>query len=268
MFKKKIYSFVGIALMILAISPQINFAESQVEVNININGSSIIMLSDNQEDQLSALIVDDRTMAPIRPIFEKFNLELNWNASDNSILTKAPNGKIIWMQINNNVAKVDGVNYNMDIGPRIIDGKTYVPVKYLFDLLGVEYEWDGDNRIVSVKAPSLMQVTSSLELKETYNEAEFISENFYIIKNKVSPNKVALITVSKLNYADEFKGSIGKMGLLKSDFSEVNNIMYRFKYFNIEGSYAAVILEKNNQVLSIEFENFTFVEIEKFLNEY
>ncbi|MGB3367480.1 MAG: copper amine oxidase N-terminal domain-containing protein [Acidaminobacteraceae bacterium] len=268
MIRNRIISVAGIAIMFFALSTQAQFAAVQTEVNININGSSIIMQGDTDGEQLSALIVDGRTMAPIRPIFSKFKLDLNWNSSDSSITTKTPDGRTIWMQVGNKIAKLDGVNYAMDVSPQIIADKTYVPVKYLFDFLGVEYEWDGDNGVVVVNAPNLIQVNVPEALKDIYGESELITDDFYVIRNKIRTEKVALVNVSSSNYADEFKASASKMGLLISDFSEVNNITFRYKYFNIEGSYAGVVLEKNNQVLSIEFENFTFDEIEEFLNNY
>lgn len=268
MIRNKIIGIAGITLMFFALSTQPQFAQVQLEVNININGSSIIMEGDSEGELLNALVVDGRTMAPIRPIFDKFNLELNWNSSDSSITTTTPDGKTIWMQVGNKTAKLDGVAYAMDVSPQIISDKTYVPVKYLFDFLGVEYEWDGDNSVVVVNAPSLILVKVPDSLKDIYGESEVITDNFYVIRNKIQTEKVALVNVSSSSYDDEFKASAIKMGLLISDFSEVNNITFRYKYFNIEGSYAGVILEKNNQVLSIEFENFTFAEIEDFLNNY
>lgn len=268
MIRNRMISVAGITLMFFALSTQPQFAEVQLEANININGSSIIMQGDTEGDQLSALVIDGRTMAPIRPIFDKFKLELSWNSIDSSITTKTPDGKTIWMQVGNKTAKLDGISYAMDVSPQIIAGKTYVPVKYIFDFLGVEYEWDEDNSVVVVNAPYLIQVKVPESLKEMYGESESITDSFYVIRNKTKTEKVALVNVSSSNYDEEFRASASKMGLLISDFYEVNNITFRYKYFNIEGNYAGVVLEKNNQILSIEFENFTFDEIEEFLNNY
>lgn len=39
----------------------------------------------------------------------------------------------------------------MEVPARLINGKTMVPVRFLSEELGYTVDWDGDNRIITIK---------------------------------------------------------------------------------------------------------------------
>lgn len=258
---------IAIALSLMMILGSVSFVFGEYEeVGIKINGLPLIMDDPSQNYQLNALIVEDRTMAPLRPIFDKFGLTLTWNSNDNSISTVTSEGKTLWMQIDNPVAKLDGKNYVMDIGPKVIDDRTYVPVKYLFDFLGLEYSWDGENRLVDVKAPSLIKFETPSVLKGIYDEAIILSEDSYLIKNSTSPNKICMLTLSSLTFEEEVLNTANKLGITAGDLVEVTRQNFKYKIFRIDNIYSGIVLEKNDTIYSIEVKSMTNDEIENLLN--
>lgn len=258
---------IAIALSMTMMLGSMNFVFGEYEeVGIKINGLPLIMDDPDQNYQLEALIVEDRTMAPIRPIFDKFGLTLNWNASDSSISTVTSEGKKLWMQIDNPVAKLDGESYVMDIGPKVIDDRTYIPVKYLFDFLGLEYSWDGENSIVNVIAPSLIKFETPSVLRDKYDEAIILSEDSYLMKNTAIPSKICMLTISKLTYDEEVLNTANKLGITSGDLVEVTRQDFKYKIFRIENIYSGIVLEKNGKVYSIEIKNMTNDEIENLIN--
>lgn len=265
---KKMLCIVATLVIVMSFNTQILFATSDVEVSIKINDLAVIMHDESQDIQLSALIREGRTMAPIRPIFDKFDLDLNWNGDENSITTTTPGGKTVWMQIDNNVARVDGEEYIMDIGPTIINSRTYVPVRYIFDLLDVEYSWDGESRQVEVSAPELLEVEIDDSLEAEYEDAISVSEKSYLIRNKLDNSKIILVNISDMDYDDEIINSATKMGILSSEFTTVNSINFKYNYFYVEDIFAGVVLEKDDKVYSMEFKGFSYEEVINFLKKY
>lgn len=258
---------IAIALSLTMVLGSVNFVFGEYEeVGIKINGVPLIMDDSSQNYQLNALIVENRTMAPIRPIFDKFGLKLTWNAADNSISTVTAEGKTLWMQIDNPVAKLDGQSYTMDIGPKVIVDRTYIPVKYLFDFLGLEYNWDGENSIVNVIAPSMIKFKTPSVLRDTYDEAIILSEDSYLIKNTIASSKICMLTLSKSTYDSEILNTASKLGITAGDLVEVTRQDFRYKIFRIDNVYSGIVLEKNGQVYSIEIKNMTNIEIEHLIN--
>lgn len=44
---------------------------------------------------------------------------------------------------------LDGVKLNFDVPPQIIDDRTFVPLRVIFEAMGAEVDWDGDARKVT-----------------------------------------------------------------------------------------------------------------------
>ena len=44
---------------------------------------------------------------------------------------------------------LNGKNIKFDVAPEIIDGRTMVPLRAIFEAMGAEIEWDGDTQTVA-----------------------------------------------------------------------------------------------------------------------
>ena len=58
--------------------------------------------------------------------------------------------KKIVMKLNNNIIKINGSSIIMDCTPMLIDGYIYVPLKYLYEALDCEIEWDNELKAVII----------------------------------------------------------------------------------------------------------------------
>ncbi len=96
------------------------------------------------------VIQDDRTLIPIRFLFEQMGATVDWNG-DTRTATIAQNGRTITFSIDNTTAMVNGQPIQMDVPARIINDKTLVPLRFLSESLGYTVNWDGDNRIVTIE---------------------------------------------------------------------------------------------------------------------
>jgi len=106
------------------------------------------------DDQLLTLnpgaqIVNERTLAPLRGIFEALGLTVNWDAATQTV-TGTKDGTTITIPINSNTATVNGTTVSLDVPAQIINNSTFVPVRFIADSLGVTVNWDSENRIVEI----------------------------------------------------------------------------------------------------------------------
>lgn len=106
---------------------------------------------DNQKlnSDVSPVIVEGRTLVPVRAIFEELGADVNWDA-DTQTVTATKNGLNISLQINNKSAVVNNENKTLDVPAQIVDGRTMVPARFVAESMGCNVGWDSDTQTVTI----------------------------------------------------------------------------------------------------------------------
>lgn len=120
-----------------------NAAEAGKTIKLQI-GSRIVNV-DNEAVIYDAapVIRNDRTLVPIRIITEALGGKVDWNGAAKEV-TLSINDKEIKMTIGKMLEKYG-------VAPVIIDGRTFVPVRFVADELGAEVAWDEATKTVTIK---------------------------------------------------------------------------------------------------------------------
>lgn len=120
-----------------------NAAEAGKTIKLQI-GSRIVNV-DNEAVIYDAapVIRNDRTLVPIRIITEALGGKVDWNGATKEV-TLSINDKEIKMTIGKTLEKYG-------VAPVIIDGRTFVPVRFVADELGAEVAWDEATKTVTIK---------------------------------------------------------------------------------------------------------------------
>ena len=100
-----------------------------------INGSSI-------GNDVAPMLIDGRTMVPLRLISEAFGAEVVWNGSTRSVTIKTQD-KVLNMT-------VDQVIDGFDAAPVIRNGRTLVPIRYIGQSLDANVIWVPDKQQIVV----------------------------------------------------------------------------------------------------------------------
>lgn len=116
-------------------------------ITVMVNGTELVA-------DVPAQIINDRTMLPMRAIFESLGAEVTWMAKDQRIFA-TKDTLIITMQIGNTELFVsdffDGdTSLVLDVVPQIADDRTLVPVRAVSEALGCRVDWDGETRTVTI----------------------------------------------------------------------------------------------------------------------
>lgn len=120
-----------------------NAAEAGKTIKLQI-GSRIVNV-DNEAVIYDAapVIRNDRTLVPIRIITEALGGKVDWSGATKEV-TLSINDKEIKMTIGKMLEKYG-------VAPVIIDGRTFVPVRFVADELGAEVAWDEATKTVTIK---------------------------------------------------------------------------------------------------------------------
>ena len=119
-----------------------NVAEKSKVIKLQI-GSRIVNV-DNEAVIYDAapVIRNDRTLVPIRIVIETLGGKVDWNGVTKEV-TLNIDGKEIKMTIGKTLEKYG-------VAPVIIDGRTFVPVRFVADELGATVAWDDATKTVTI----------------------------------------------------------------------------------------------------------------------
>lgn len=130
--KKLISLVLGIGVILSGISV---FAQ---DVTVLHNGAPI-------EFDVAPFISEDRTLVPMRAIFESVGATVEWIADTKTVLAVYNVGgeeKFLVLQIDNKNAFVNEEQVILDVPAKIISDRTFVPLRFVMESLGYEVTWD------------------------------------------------------------------------------------------------------------------------------
>lgn len=111
-------------------------------ITVNINGTQLV------SDQ-PPLIINNRTLVPLRTIFEALGAQVNW-AGGTQTVTATRGTTTIIAKIGSIQAKVNGTEKTLDVPAQIINSRTFVPVRFISESLGAKVDWDGTTKTVTI----------------------------------------------------------------------------------------------------------------------
>lgn len=114
-------------------------------VLVKVNGKRLIT-------EQPAIVENGTTIAPLRGIFEALGAKVEWDPDTQSI-TATKGDKSIFLTIGNTNATANGNRVTLDAAPKIKDGTTLVPVRFISQSLGAEVEWDETTRTALIHKP-------------------------------------------------------------------------------------------------------------------
>lgn len=106
------------------------------------------------EFEVPPTMINDRTVVPMRKIFEKLGASVEWESS-NQTITANKNQTSILMQIGNKDMRVDGEHIELDVPPTIVDGSTMVPARAVAEAFGANVQWSPAINCVIINTQSL-----------------------------------------------------------------------------------------------------------------
>ena len=110
------------------------------------------------------VIVNDRTMVPMRAIFEALGATVTWDGVTRTVYSRL--GKInISLTVGKKELIKNGTVISLDIPAQIINDRTLVPVRAISESFECDVNWDAKSRIVSITTvpPAPEKATISLE---------------------------------------------------------------------------------------------------------
>jgi len=127
----------------------ISQSDNANEITVTLNGETINF-------DVMPVVIDDRTLVPMRAIFEALGFEVEWDG-DTQMIFAQQGEQLINLQIGNYEMRLGESPYisffetvTLDVPPQIIDDRTLVPVRAIAEATGANVDWDDNTRTVVI----------------------------------------------------------------------------------------------------------------------
>ena len=148
-----------LALLVLSIMMAIVPVQAKSNILVTID-NKIVSFSDAQP----FMDISNRTLVPIRFVSEALGANVDWNQKTNMV-TINQDDKVIELQIGNKSIKVDGKVKQMDTTPISKQNRTFVPLRFVSEGLGVSVDWLQEVSTVKITTGEEIKITHIDELK-------------------------------------------------------------------------------------------------------
>lgn len=180
---KKIFCAVMAFAMVFSASSAA-FAGSR-DITVILDGTTL-------DFDVAPQLVNDRTMVPMRAIFEALGASVSWDG-DNRKITSVKGDKTVEMTIDDYIMNVNGTQIKLDSAPFIAEGdRTLVPARAVAESFNADVSWIGDSKTVLilndaknslVKAKIKISGYGDIDLALFGNVAPITVENFKSLAN-------------------------------------------------------------------------------------
>ncbi|NLD48203.1 MAG: L,D-transpeptidase family protein [Clostridiaceae bacterium] len=94
-------------------------------------------------------IINGRVLIPIRSVFEQLGMTVMWKEDSKTVTMNDDNYEIV-LKVGDKTAYVNDDKLVLDVPAEIINGRTFVPVRFITESMGYTVEWDSNTRTVFI----------------------------------------------------------------------------------------------------------------------
>lgn len=218
-----------------------------------VSASAIDVSIDNVllKTDVPASSINNRTMVPMRAIFEALGADVAWDSVSKSVFAQK-GGTTVNLCLNQSMAYVNNVPYMLDSPPVSINGRTMVPVRFVAESLDCDVKWDGKSQKVIISTNSEIPFYGN-GLNGALNELNDIYKN----EPNLSYNKIRSSANSeKIAFAISYNSSVSNSEYIELLNKAVENVLAISKKYNVDIFSIEVCLDTNKDSQDIYWHSY------------
>ncbi len=106
----------------------------------------------DESGEVFPVIINNRTLLPLRKVSEEFGAEVNWIGGEKGEISIKYGDYDLTLWIGEEYIISNGMTVEIDSAPIIIDGRTYLPIKFIAYEFGWDVLWNENEKTVTVSA--------------------------------------------------------------------------------------------------------------------
>lgn len=194
-------------------------------VTIKLDGK--VLTSD-----VPAVIIDDRTLVPIRIITESTGAGVLWDANNYQVIINTGD-KIIKLEVNSNMMDIDGRKVELEVPAKLINDRTMVPVRAVTEALGLEVGWDKSTYTVSLTSPEAEIVGMQYDEAEAAILLKATADAAYRTMFLQEPNRLVI----------DFQNTVFRSDTNRIDVNKGNMVRVRASQFEVNPNISRIVID-------------------------
>ena len=125
-----------------------NLPDGSTVINVTVNNEAVTF-----DKSTRPIMMGGRILVPLRGVVERLGGTIQYDAQSQVITGGQANlEKQFRLRVGSGEALVNGKNQTLDSPPRVVNGVTYVPLRFVSEALGADVRWDADKHTVTIMA--------------------------------------------------------------------------------------------------------------------
>lgn len=184
--KKMITAFLSSTLAINVFLPNVYAKEAPAKAAATTEMKDLTILVNEVPVvfDVPPIMKNDRTLVPLRAIFEAMDANVNWDEKTRAI-SAIKNEKYINLVIDSDVAQIEGEDHKLDVPATIYKERTLVPLRFVGEAFGGEVVWDDVTKKIAITLPETTFQTIDAPVYVNDNKLNFGSFT-RIVRNGVT----------------------------------------------------------------------------------
>lgn len=190
------------------------------KVTVLLEGNEIVF-----PDAQPFIDTRDRTLVPIRFVSEAMSADVDWDDASKTV-TIQKDKDVVTYTIHSTVAYLNGQLMSFDSFGILKEDRTFVPLRFISELLGCDVDWNDTSGIVTITSPGPVEKFPEPEITVNYPESEgdkrllWITLDNYRDFERECPNyefKIEFISPSEFNVFEQDEGAINGWQMYNRD---------------------------------------------------
>lgn len=138
--------------------------------NMTVNGKTVEI---DPGQGTTPLIVDGRTLVPIRAIIEAIGGNVEWD-NDSKTTTLTYKNDVIRLVIDSKEAYLNDEANSLDVAPAVINGRTMLPVRFIAESFNFNVKWDAVTKTIEITVDTKNTVSENTDHKVNDKDAPVV----------------------------------------------------------------------------------------------
>ena len=142
------------------------------------------------------VVVNDRTLLPVRAIVEKMGGTVGWDGETQEVTLKCGEDEIR-LVIDSTTAYLNGEAQTLDVAPTVINDRTMLPIRFIAESFKFNVDWNGEEQKVTItKAATAEETTEATTKPEETPSPEQPDESANTDNKETVENKALVVYFS------------------------------------------------------------------------
>lgn len=152
---------ISIILSIILLMSTMISIHANDDIKVTLDGKQLTF-------DVTPQIIDNRTMVPLRAIFEALGATVDWDNSTQTVNSTRGNTTIS-LTISSQTMYVNGNAVTLDTPACLVNNRTLVPVRAISEAFGLQVEWNSECKTVIISTNKNSETTPPITETEAFN---------------------------------------------------------------------------------------------------